>query len=330
MNPHSLTCRAAVKVIRYRSFLNTDIPQLADIWRSHPPMRGLLQGVTPTLLERYVYAKPYFNQLGLIVATEEDRCIGFAHAGFGPTEDLSHCSPNHGAIAAIRVLPRDDRHEVGQELLTQAESYLRAAGCTRIVAGGQFPVVPFYLGFYGGCRMPGILRDDKVTLQLFKAAGYEEIGRQSILHCRLSSFRPAVNRQQMANRRAHQVMASFDPLPESWWEACTLGWAERVRFSLQEKSARLPCGQVMFWDMEPLSSQWGVRGMGLYDLNIDLDKRRCGKATYLVGEALRQLASQSVALVEVQVNPAEEGVTELFFKLGFQEVDEGILLEKRT
>ena len=69
--------------------------------------------------------------------------------------------------------------------------------------------------------------------------------------------------------------------------------------------------------------------MGLYDLGIDIDKRRCGRATYLVGEALRQLASQSVALVEVQVNPREVGVAELFNKLGFEEVDEGILLEKK-
>ncbi|MEC8862797.1 MAG: hypothetical protein VXX31_07620, partial [Planctomycetota bacterium] len=66
-NSHTLTSRVAVNVILYRSFLNTDIPHLADIWRSHPPMRGFLQGVTPTLLERYVYSKPYFDQHGLIV-----------------------------------------------------------------------------------------------------------------------------------------------------------------------------------------------------------------------------------------------------------------------
>ncbi|MEC9188615.1 MAG: GNAT family N-acetyltransferase [Planctomycetota bacterium] len=328
-NSHTLTSRVAVKVILYRSFLNTDIPHLADIWRSHPPMRGFLQGVTPTLLERYVYSKPYFDQHGLIVATEEDRCIGFAHAGFGPSDDLASTSPRQGAISAVRVLQREDRFDVGTKLRTRADTDLRDAGCHRIVAGGQFPVIPFYLGLYGGCRMPGILKEDEVSLEHFRQSGFEEVGRQSIMHCSLTKFRPTVNRQQMANRRTHQVMAAFDPSAESWWEACTLGWAERVRFTLQEKNARTPCGQVMFWDMEPLSSQWGVRSMGLYDLGIDIDKRRCGRATYLVGEALRQLASQSVALVEVQVNPREVGVAELFNKLGFEEVDEGILLEKK-
>jgi hypothetical protein len=51
-------------LIRYRPFQNWDPPALAEIWRSQPPIRGRIQTVTPPLLEKYVFAKPWFDRHG--------------------------------------------------------------------------------------------------------------------------------------------------------------------------------------------------------------------------------------------------------------------------
>ena len=67
--------------------------------------------------------------------------------------------------------------------------------------------------------------------------------------------------------------------------------------------------------------------MGLYDLRIDDRRRREGRATYLVGESLRQLASQAIHVVEVQIPDADSATTGLFRKLGFSQVGEGVRLE---
>jgi hypothetical protein len=55
----------------YRAFRNTDPPQLAEIWRSQPPSRGLMQPMSVAILEHYVFSKPTFDSAGLIVAQSE-------------------------------------------------------------------------------------------------------------------------------------------------------------------------------------------------------------------------------------------------------------------
>ena len=42
-----------------------------------------------SLVEAAVFSKPYFDRQGVIVAVDEGRVVGFAHAGFGPTADRS-------------------------------------------------------------------------------------------------------------------------------------------------------------------------------------------------------------------------------------------------
>ena len=74
-------------MIGYRIFRNSDPPHLADIWRTHAGRRGLMQPMTAALLEELVLSKPYFDPQGLIVATDGNHPVGFAHAAFGPTED---------------------------------------------------------------------------------------------------------------------------------------------------------------------------------------------------------------------------------------------------
>lgn len=315
-------------VIIYRPFLNTDVPAIAKVWSSQPALRARFSQVTEQVLERHVFAKPYFDRRGLLVAEEEGECIGFAHAGGGPNEANDAVDFQVSALHGVFVQARDDAEAIADRLLLAAEDFLRASGATRVLAGGWFPVIPFYLGFYGGSRLPGIMADDEVQRRRFERHGYIEHGRTCILQVDAQAFRPPVNRQQMTNRRTHQIIASFDPQSDSWWEACTLGWSERVRFSLIDKDTGAAVGQVMFWDMEPLSSSWGRRSMGLYDLNIEDNRRRQGRATYLVGEALRQLGSQGVSLVEVQVARADAATMSLFLKLGFSEVGEGIRMDK--
>jgi predicted N-acetyltransferase YhbS len=323
-----VTVERLVAVIVYRPFLNTDIGRLAEIWRSQPPLRGRFAQVNAHLFERYVFAKPYFDRLGLIVADEEGTCIGFVHAGFGPSATLDRLSADFGALCTVQVEERSDRESIANRLIQEGENYLRNAGVKQIVAGGVFPIVPFYLGFYGGSRLPGVLVDDQLQVDRFQQAGYQEKGRVRILQIRLADFRPTVNRQQLANRRSHQVTAAFDPAADSWWEACTLGWSDRIRFHLIDKDSGSYWGQVTFWDMEPLASGWGQRCMGLYDLKIDDQKRREGRATYLVGESLRQLAAQGVALVEVQIPEQDAATLGVFSKLGFKPIGEGLRLEK--
>ena len=77
----------ASPVYHFRPFRNSDPPRLAEIWRSQPPQRGILQPVSAPMLEFAVFSKAHFDRNGLIVAERDGVPVGFAHAGFGPNED---------------------------------------------------------------------------------------------------------------------------------------------------------------------------------------------------------------------------------------------------
>ena len=68
--------------------------------------------------------------------------------------------------------------------------------------------------------------------------------------------------------------------------------------------------------------------MGMIDLLIDENDRRKGLATFLISEALRHLSESGIALIHAQVPQTNEPSLNLLRKLGFEEVDYGVLYGK--
>jgi GNAT superfamily N-acetyltransferase len=315
-------------LIRYRPFRNCDPPAIAEIWRSHPPLRRLAPYVSAAQFEQLVLAKPYFDGQGLIVAEENDRPIGFAHAAFGARQDGADLDREVGVVCRLMIAPHDDGARVAGELLARSEAYLLARGAKTLLGGGVAPADPFYLGLYGGSELPGVLASDTQMQELLRGAGYMATGRRLVLELDLAGFRPAVSRQQMQVRRASKVESALDPPPATWWEACTLGSTDRTRFSLQPKNGGGECGAVTFWNMQPLAASWGVHAAGMVQLAVAPAARRQGLATFLLGEALRQLHAQGITLIEAQATEDDAPTLRLLRKLGFRQVDEGVRLQK--
>lgn len=317
-------------MIRYRPFLNHDPPAIAEIWRGQPPRRGLVQPMSPQLFEQHVLSKCYFDRFGLILALDDDQPVGIVHAGFGARADLATLGSEQGATCLLLTVPRPDQEQIAAELLAQGEEYLRQRGVREWFGGPAYPVNPFYLGLYGGSEQNGILASDAATCELYRRSGYEEARRSIVLQRGLAGFRPTVDRRQMQLRRQYQVEPIVDPPTANWWEACLWGETERTRFNLCQRGGGAPLGHVMLWDMQPLAGSWGVRAAGLTELEILTTTRRQGLALFLLGETFRQLLAQGVTLVEVQVSQDNRAALNLYAKLGFEEVDQGIVFRKRA
>lgn len=314
--------------LSFRSFLNTDPPLIVEIWRKQRRFRGLADRLTHQMFDDLIAAKPYFDARGLILAFDDDQPVGFVQTGFCPLPDGSDIDRRQGVVSQLRVIERADGPEIAAGLLERAEAYLREAGSECVHAGGRFPVSPYYHGLYGGSRIPGVLADDHVMFEALERGGFTVCGQVLIFHRRLAGFRPLVDSQQMTVRRQYQVQVNTDPPFETWWEACTMGFATRSRFELTERLGTAVVGGVTFWDIEPLASCWGVRAMGLNDLRIAEEYRRCGLATYLLGESMRCLAQEGIGVVEVQA-PAEDAVScAMFHKFRFEQVGEGRMMRK--
>ncbi len=107
-----------------------------------------------------------------------------------------------------------------------------------------------------------------------------------------------------------------------------MGGFDRGRYELlnRETDERLAAATV--WSMEPLSTSWGVRAVGLIDFEVDEGYRRQGLATYLLSEAFRRLQHEGVQLVEAQTMQQNSVAIRLYDKLGFREIDRGSVFRR--
>ncbi|HVT30191.1 MAG TPA: GNAT family N-acetyltransferase [Lacipirellulaceae bacterium] len=289
-----------------------------------------MQPVTASLLEQLVFAKPYFDPAGLIVAQRDHDVVGFVHAGFGPNDEQTGIATDNGTT--YQLLLRDANRDGGlaSELLSHAETYLRDRGAKVIYAGGVRPLNAFYLGLYGGSELPGILVGDVLFHEACRQNGYREIDRVLILQLDLVCFRAAITRNQRLLRREVTCQEIPSPPTQSWWEACTSGAFERIRFLLTRPSSCEALADVWFWDIEPLSTSWGRPTAGMFDLNVAIEHRRKGLATFLLGEAFERLRNRGILLVEAQTMQQNAPALALYNKLGFTKVDEGAIYRKQS
>jgi GNAT superfamily N-acetyltransferase len=311
-------------LIEYRAFRNTDLPQLAEIWRAHSSNRGLMQPMSAAVFERFVVSKPTFDSNGLIVAVDAGKVLGFAHAGFGPGDEGNTLSTEHGVTSLVMLRAGADEALAG-ELLTRVEAYLTDRGAKTLYGGGRYPLSPFYLGLYGGSEMSGVLDSDPQSKSIFESSGYRAAKRSLVLNRDLAGFRPLVDRQQIQIRRTTRLETTVDPPAKTWWDAVMFEPFERIKWALVEREGGPPLASVYFWNLETMVGTWGVRAVGVVDLEVTSERRRRGLATNLLGEAFRQLQGQGITLAEAHVPEENSGGLAIFRALGFNEVDASTL-----
>jgi ribosomal protein S18 acetylase RimI-like enzyme len=217
---------------------------------------------------------------------------------------------------------------VAGELLTRAEDYLRGHGARVLRGGPGFPLSPFYNALYGGSEPSGVLESDPTMQAIFREAGYRELQRSIVLRRDLSQFRPVVDRQQMQIRRHNTFEVVADPPTTTWWEACMFEPLDRTLCFLSPRDGGELAARVYFWNMETMIPAWGVRAVGIADLEVPAERQRQGLARFLLGEALRHLHGQGVSLAEVHVPVENAPALAVFRGLGFEEVDQAVHFAK--
>jgi len=313
-------------MLEIRPFFNTDPPGLAEVWRAQPPQRALFPSITHTVLERYVFCKPYFDRLGLLVALHDKELAGFVHAGFAATEDRQGLNPSEGVISLLMVAPHSERDAIGAELLQEAEAYLRHSGASHANFGGGPGADPFYVGLIGGSQISGVSPADAWLSSLVERSGYLPARTSVVFQKQLVGFRPKVDREQMQMRRKFRIQASLDPQASDWWDACVFGEANRSQFALTLPGGENK-GRIVVWDIEPLAHSWGVHANGILELNCEDEWPAAPQ--FLLAEMLRQLQSQGVGLVEAHCATDDTRRRTVYENLEFEVVDEPVSWEKQ-
>ncbi|WP_146588261.1 GNAT family N-acetyltransferase [Posidoniimonas polymericola] len=287
-----------------------------------------MQPVSSPLLEQLLFSKQTFDPEGMIVACRNGRPIGFAHGGFGPSDDGSSIDYSMGATQMLMTLPTMRSPELIADLLAASEEYLRSRGAKVLYGGGMRPLDGFYLGLYGGSELSGVLESDRLMTDAFQQSSYEVAARALVLHHELSRHRPAVSREQRLLKRETQFQQNFSPAVTNWWDANRLADADRQVFRLTPRRTLDTLARVEFWDIEPLATRWGIRTAGLRELHVPAEHRRRKLASFLLNESFKTLRKRGVALLEAHVMQDNEPALNLYRGMDFTQVDTGVVFRK--
>jgi ribosomal protein S18 acetylase RimI-like enzyme len=310
-------------VVVYRQFCNSDSPALAAVWNESFTGRGAVCLKHCSPFENYVFAKPYFDPAGLIVASVDDEIVGFAHAGFAPNRGRTAVDPSIGILCLLGVRPSHRRQGIGSELLARSERYLQDRGAKELRAGPLPPENPFYFGLYGGSNNAGFLDSDPAAEHFFRKHGYEIRATSIVCQRPLSVTLPSADVRFGALRKQFEIQMVAAGHGRDWWDECVYGPIELVDFQMQEKSTGVIPASVSAWEMEGFSVRWNQPSVGVVNLQVEESWRRRGLAKFLLSQVLRHLQEQFFGLIEAQTPAGSEAGLGLLRSLGFEQVDTG-------
>jgi len=316
-----------VSDVRYRSFRNSDPPQILRLWNQCELGRGAVRVQSTELFETINYAQPYFDPAGLIVAELHREIIGCVHAGFGFKADRSAVERNVGVICAVLVRPDQRRRGIGRELVSHANAYLRERSAQRIVAGEARNCDPFYYGMYGGSRPSGFLDSDPLAALFFEGIGFIRGQTIGVYQRDLTVKRDPTNMKLMGLRRSTELVVAEGPLEPTYWWYTHLGRMESLRFRLVEKKTQQPLAAVTAIGLDQYLSVWNERAIGLVDMFVSEDHRGQGYGQTLLIETVRRVRQEMISRAELHVPDAHNFLTRAAQGAGFERIETGTTFE---
>ena len=283
---------------------NFKIQMVADFWNSCLYPKNRRKPINIDMLERQVFSKAYFDPNGFIIAWRGNKIVGLAHAGFGYSDDCNSIDYSHGVIPLICYNDSSDVDDVLDALLISSERYLLSKGAKRIQIGTYYPDAPFYLGLIHSSDLPGVYLDEQSVVSAAQRHGYSITAPSS--HFR----RSLKNTDQLAPefialRRQYSIQMEYCPTPPQWGKAIAMNGIIWSELSLIETGqgivcSKTPAAKCALWVIVDIpKGDLIVVGLSQYDVQPEYRGRHLG--FFLLTEAMRRLADQQVARIEVQV-----------------------------
>jgi ribosomal protein S18 acetylase RimI-like enzyme len=309
-------------VSEFRTFGNFDPPIVADLWNNCLTEPGAATIRTPTVIEFFTFAKPYFDPEGLLLALSAGQPVGFAHSGFGPRADGRAVDSANGVVCALGVLPDFRRQGIGTALLVRSEDYLRARGARQLFAGPFAPANPFTFGLYGGSQSSGFLDSSSVARPFLEGRGYHPCETAIVYRCPVERASAIVDGRFPTMRQRYEVV--LQPRRGlTWYEESVVGPVELHEFHLRDKVTGRQVVRTCVWEMETFGPRWGEHGVGILDVETAPDVRRRGLGKFLMSMLLRHLREQFFTLVEAHAPETNEAANNLLQSAGFVRTDTG-------
>lgn len=284
---------------------NFKIRAVVNFWNSCCYPHNRRSGITIDVLERQVFAKPFFDPNGFIIAWKGNKIVGLAHASFGFTDDYSAVDYSQGIIPLICYNDAPDVDAVLDALIVSCERHLVSKGATRIQIGTTYPHAPFYLGLFHSSDLSGVDLGESLLTSAASRHGYSITSSKSHFRRDLDNLDWASSSEFSQLRQRFSIQMEYCPTMSRWGEAIAMNGLVWSRFSLVELgqgviNAQRPAVQCALWviDEDPETEMIAV-GLSQCQVNPEYRGQRLG--LFILSEAIRRLVDQQVERVEVQV-----------------------------
>lgn len=312
-----------------RSFLNTDTPALAKIWSDHSLASPPLSHCSVGLWDQCVLSKSYFDAADLVLAVDDCGVAqGLIHFGSSLAESGLDASADCGMIHRLCVRPQNDEHQIASLLIDHATKALRTRGMHRCLGVGSIDGSTFYLGIADGDNLMGVAATDQRTLRWLQQAGFQHFAPTECWSVALETFRPPMDRTQIAIRRACTISRILDDYPSNWWMSNMLGHCEQSRFHLSSRGPDRVEMEVMLWAPDTTIRGVDANTARFRMPTIPEDDENRERLIYLIAESLRQLYSERKRHVRVVTLSQHLISARILQRLGFRCEEHGMVFER--
>ena len=324
--------------IKYRTFKNGDVPGLTEVWntvksRDYLPFETNFEVILTSVL---------FNPEDLIVAVDtegtpsnpfvsEGKIVGFIHGGFGPLADNMTLDYSMGTIAMLRVVPREEREEIAQNLLDLLEKRFQSLGVKKISAGAVYPHAPFYMEQLSTGELHGIIETSTFAVELLKKNHYVVDSTYELYRIDMSGGLPAIPVRFVKLMNQYERKHQESTLESSnWWKCQAFRNVHRKTFYLIDYVTEEVIACTSSHSFTPTDATEEEKKVAdenaigtksvystVHDLYVAPEYRHCGLAECLVDSVLRDLFAHGTKIVELQLPEVNRAARRTFQNLNF-------------
>ena len=301
-----------------RTFLNGDVPALAELWIEHWSLLGPPPAVTPAKIEQAILSRTFFDPTTLLLVESSDGVQGWCHYAIDPLRAET------AVICGLCLAPHSG--SAGEDLLAETLDRIRSRNIRYIEVGVVRDDRFGYAGLDPIGHGVGVPDDaDRVTA-LLADAGFAATRLLTRMTVATATYRPPVSREAIQLRRSTAITR------EPWYSADTREASamshldvERQRLVNRDGDA---IAEVSLWSSDAEAEVMDAN-QALLDISrdhhcVDLDPTQA----FLIASLLQMLASRRIFTVETTIDRDHPLLYEQLISLRFDPQQQGAIWSK--
>lgn len=305
-------------MIEIRPFLNTDPPAMAEIINRCCKIESV---VSAGLLEHAVFSKTCFTRDRLLIATQDQRLVGFVHLGSIASDDIESST-----LTISNLLFDEGDLETATALVEAAAAFARGRGFSKLRIGSSPEHAEYYNGISSHFLNVGI-PDFQHVLPTLYGIGFKERGAWVCFQCDSDNVQIPFRREHMLFRRSHDVVQVIDPIFDS--NAINLVFSHLANSELRliERDSNTVIGRLIYASLAHSYPGWPSGGVDVLSYIPNSSEAPLGVFDYLVCELVRQISDTGLSPLRVHVSEANSSRCDLLLSLGFDQLMRSIHIE---